>query len=72
MSTSNWRRHSRIVIDRVIAENPGVDEATLFKRISKAYPWGERRYHPYKMWRLEVKEAKERHAERLERSEGRG
>lgn len=54
MSTSNWRRHSRIVIDRVLAENPGVDEAKLFKLISAAYPFGERKYHRYKIWLSEV------------------
>ncbi|MEZ4865332.1 MAG: hypothetical protein R3C14_28745 [Caldilineaceae bacterium] len=39
----------------MIADNPGVEGAALRALISQAYPFGERRYHPYKIWLSEVK-----------------
>jgi len=55
-SNSHRRRTARTIIMRVIADNPTLktDLHALFKVISKAYPWGERRLHPYKMWCKEV------------------
>jgi len=29
----------------------------LYKKISEAYPFGERKYHPYKIWLDEVHKA---------------
>jgi hypothetical protein len=51
----NWRTYSVKVIRQVIADNPGLDEPALRKKISEAYPFGERANHPYKMWLSEVK-----------------
>lgn len=58
MATS-WREIARRTIERVakeaIGEQPDINEADLRKRISEAYPFGPRQYHPYKMWLSEVK-----------------
>lgn len=52
---SSWRTHARKVIRRVLAENAGKSEKEIRKAISDAYPFGERKYHPYKIWLDEVK-----------------
>lgn len=54
-SGSWWRRKAAEVIVKVIAENPDTDYDALKKLISAAYPFGERNYHPYKIWLSEVK-----------------
>lgn len=52
---SHWRTHARKVIQQVLAENKGKTEKEISKAISEAYPFGQRRYHPYKIWLDEVK-----------------
>ena len=52
---SSWRTHARKVIQRVLAENAGKSEKEIRKAISDAFPFGERKYHPYKIWLDEVK-----------------
>lgn len=62
---SHWRTTSRSVILRTIADAPpGTDISALFKLVSKAYPFGERKMHPYKIWLSEVGRAR-RERERL-------
>lgn len=56
MSQSNWRRVSREVIDRVVAEHKA-NGGDLKKMIDAAYPFGQRQYHPYKIWLSERKAA---------------
>lgn len=51
---SHWRKRAREVIKRVLAENEGANSAQVRKAISNAYPFGERKYHPYKIWLDEV------------------
>ena len=51
---SHWRTTSRQVIGKVIQDNPHADRDLLLKMISAAYPFGERRYWPYKIWLDEV------------------
>lgn len=50
MTQSRWRNHSEQVIARVVAENSGLPEPELRKKISAAYPFGQRKYHPYAIW----------------------
>lgn len=50
-----WRDTARRVIQKVISEHPGMDKEKLKKLISKQYPFGERQYHPYKIWLDEIK-----------------
>lgn len=45
-----WYEASLDVIRGVVAENPGLDEAALRKKVSEAYPFGERAMFPYKAW----------------------
>ena len=55
MTKSRWRPHAATVIFKVITDNPGLDEKAMRKKISAEYPFGERDYHPYKIWLSEVK-----------------
>lgn len=52
-----WKTHSAVVIQRVIDANPTATTDELKKLVSDAYPFGERKYHPYKQWLKAVKEA---------------
>ncbi len=58
MSESQWRQRSAIVIASVLSTLP--PSATLKDKrnaIRAAYPFGQRRFHPYKMWLKEVNAA---------------
>lgn len=49
---SHWREHARAVVARVLSEAAelNLDDAATRRRLSAAYPFGERKYHPYKIW----------------------
>ncbi|MDD5086073.1 MAG: hypothetical protein PHE61_08620 [Candidatus Omnitrophica bacterium] len=51
---SRWRLHARNIIREVAEQNKTVSLAEVRKLISQAYPFGERKYHPYKCWLREV------------------
>lgn len=51
---ATWRNQAASVISDVIRQNPNMEQKKLRKLISAAYPFGERKYHPYKIWRDEV------------------
>lgn len=51
----SWRTTAAAVISKCIQEHPDAYESDLRKIISAAYPFGERKYHPYKIWLSEVK-----------------
>ncbi len=53
MSESHWRSHSSPIIARVIAEH-GKDSKALAAALREAYPFGQRKYHPYKIWLDEI------------------
>lgn len=59
--SSAWRLASRRVIDDVIGcalrAAPEITVKDLRKRLSDAYPFGERRMWPYKVWSKEVRRA---------------
>ncbi|MEN6581672.1 MAG: hypothetical protein ABFD54_04425 [Armatimonadota bacterium] len=57
MTVSYWRVESQKVIAEVLKENKGADTKTLRKALRDAYPFGERMYHPYKIWRDECRRA---------------
>lgn len=63
MAESSWRPIARRVIQRVIAEVGRDDEARLRKAISAAYPFGDRKHYPYKIWLDEVQ--RQLHPERF-------
>lgn len=50
-----WRESAKPIIAKVIKDNQGKTEKEIRKALRDAYPWGERRYHPYKIWCDEVK-----------------
>ena len=52
---SYWKAKSREVIHTVIAEVGVDDEAALYKAILAAFPFGERRHQPYKVYLEEAK-----------------
>jgi hypothetical protein len=49
---SRWGNQARTVILGVIAECRALDlpEAEVLRRVDAAYPFGERKYWPYKAW----------------------
>ena len=51
----NWREQSAAVIAKVISEHGTEDNNALRRAISQAYPFGERRYYPYKIYLDETK-----------------
>jgi hypothetical protein len=54
MSDSTWRDTAAPIIRAVLAEHAGEPEAAIRKALREAYPWYERKYHPYKIWLSEI------------------
>lgn len=52
---STWRHSARPIIQQVLAETKGQSEAAIRKALKDAYPFGQREYHPYKVWLDEIK-----------------
>lgn len=52
--SSRWRAKAREIVNRVLHETQGQDEATVRRALRDAYPFGPRRYWPYKVWLDEV------------------
>ena len=52
---SHWRRKARPIIERVLAETKGQDEKMIRRALRDAYPFGLRKYHPYKIWCDEIR-----------------
>lgn len=56
MNESQWRRRSREVIHEVLSQlSPGATDRERRIAIRKAYPFGERRNRPYRIWLSEVR-----------------
>lgn len=51
---SYWRDQMRPIIAEVIRENQGKGERELRRALREAYPFGQRAYHPYKVWLDEI------------------
>lgn len=51
----SWRDYARPIITQVLKETKGQDEKAIRKALKEAYPFGERKYHPYKIWLDEIK-----------------
>jgi hypothetical protein len=49
-----WRDIAAPIIYNIIQEVGTSDEKLLKKRLYEAYPFGERAYHPYKIWCDEI------------------
>jgi len=68
--TSVWRVRAAPIIAAVLAENAGASESELRKALRSAYPFGERQYHPYKIWLDEVNRQRGREPRRGLRRRG--
>lgn len=57
---SSWRLAAQEAISNAleIADSQGLDEEATWKAVGKAYPFGTRSHHPYKIWLSEIKLAK--------------
>ena len=51
-----WREHCAPIIREVISETGKDDIKLLRKKLREAYPYGEKKYWPYKVWLSEIKE----------------
>jgi hypothetical protein len=52
--TGYWADEARRIINEVV-HRVGIDNPNLKAELRKAYPFGVRQYHPYKIWLREVK-----------------
>ena len=53
--TNTWREYSRPIIKDVIDKTGTDDQSKLKKALREAYPFGERKHWPYKVWLDEIK-----------------
>jgi len=53
--TSYWRRIAAPIIADVLRELAGKPEHEIRAALLKAYPFGPREHHPYRIWRDEVR-----------------
>jgi hypothetical protein len=51
----SWRQYCAPIIKRVIDQCGTEDMKLLRKKLHAAYPFGERKYHPYKIWCDEIR-----------------
>lgn len=54
---SPWRRKAREICDRVRRESPEARGKDLRRLLRQAYPFGQRKFHPYRIWCSEVRRA---------------
>lgn len=52
---TTWREHARPIIAEVIARVGTKDRKALRAALRAAYPYGERRMHPYRIWCHEIR-----------------
>ena len=52
---ASWRDMARPIIAKVIAEVGLSDPGRLKRALFDAYPFGQRAYHPYRIWLDEIK-----------------
>jgi len=52
---SRWRDHAKPIISEVIERVGTEDMKLLRKKLREVYPFGQRKYHPYKIWCDEIK-----------------
>lgn len=50
-----WRDIARPIIHRVLEETRDRDEVVIRAALREAYPFGQKQYHPYKIWLDEIK-----------------
>ena len=50
-----WRDKASPVIEKVLRENEGKTIKEIRKELAKAYPFGQKKYWPYKVWLDEIR-----------------
>ncbi len=55
MNRGTWRDAARPIIAKVIADNHDKTEKEIRRALRKAWPWGQRKRHPYEVWLDEIK-----------------
>lgn len=50
----SWRDKAAPIIRRVLSETEGQPEADRRRALREAYPFGEKKYHPYRVWLDEI------------------
>jgi hypothetical protein len=70
---SYWRRRAAPIIARVLAENADQPEAVVRVALAAAYPFGQRKHHPYRIWldEIRVQTGKRRLTSRAHKLQGR-
>lgn len=53
-SESHWRNHAAPIIRRILEATAGKAEREVRRALRKAYPFGQRKYHPYRIWCDEI------------------
>lgn len=66
----SWRERAAPIIWRVLDANKGKSKEEIDKALFDAYPFGERKYHPYKIWLDEIR--RQRHGIRKVNKRKRG
>jgi hypothetical protein len=51
----SWREIAAPIISKVLRETEGQPKPIVDKALFDAYPFGQRAYHPYKIWLDEIK-----------------
>lgn len=49
-----WRDSAKPIIAQVLKDTKGQPEKAIRKALKEAYPFGMRKYHPYKIWLSEI------------------
>lgn len=52
---SRWRNKASVIIAGVLARTQGQPKEVIERALRDAYPFGERKWHPYKIWLDEIK-----------------
>ncbi len=52
---SYWRRVAAPIIAKVLQDTAGQPAREVRAALLKAYPFGPRKHHPYRIWRDEVR-----------------
>lgn len=65
MKESHWRETANRVIRQVVEANPNATNDQLRQLAGQAYPFGPRKYHPYKIWLDELNQMIPRNGKRV-------
>jgi hypothetical protein len=55
MMLSHWRRIAAPIIAKVLQETAGQPKREVRAALLKAYPFGPRKHHPYRIWCDEIR-----------------